>query len=70
MHCLCTDTLYQISLDSYAIYTGYEGKFTWKKYAAATQSQLAPVSLFKTKVPSHSFRKGLKLEAVDLMDPK
>ncbi|XP_067936053.1 MBT domain-containing protein 1-like isoform X2 [Watersipora subatra] len=49
---------------------GYEGKFSWRKYVVTTQSRLAPVTLFTTKVPPHSFRKGIKLEAVDLMDPK
>lgn len=56
----------------YACYstTGYPTEFRWKDYLKHTSSHAAPVRLFNTTLPEHGFRVGLKLEAVDLMDPK
>lgn len=44
--------------------------FTWVKYLSEIpESKLAPPSLFSELVPDHGFIKGMKLEAVDLMEP-
>lgn len=50
--------------------TGYSGTFSWRDYLISTNSIAAPVELFNTALPHHNFREGLKLEAVDLMDPR
>ncbi|XP_074552351.1 MBT domain-containing protein 1-like isoform X2 [Halichoeres trimaculatus] len=44
--------------------------FRWFEYLNETQSVAAPVSLFNKEVPNHGFRPGMKLEAVDLMEPR
>ena len=51
-------------------FTGHVGKFAWKQYLVNTRSKAAPVNLFSSFIPQHTFKKGMKLEAVDLMDPK
>ncbi|XP_069050553.1 MBT domain-containing protein 1 isoform X2 [Lepisosteus oculatus] len=43
--------------------------FKWFDYLRETGSIAAPVKLFN-KVPNHGFRTGMKLEAVDLMEPR
>ncbi|XP_029446321.1 lethal(3)malignant brain tumor-like protein 2 isoform X2 [Rhinatrema bivittatum] len=50
---------------------GYEYKiFSWAAYLAKTKSQAAPARLFDTDCPNHGFEAGMKLEAVDLMEPR
>jgi hypothetical protein len=44
--------------------------FDWDRYLTETSSIAAPVSLFKKDIPSHSFKEGHYLEAVDLMEPR
>uniref|UniRef100_A0A8C7MWJ0 Mbt domain containing 1 n=1 Tax=Oncorhynchus kisutch TaxID=8019 RepID=A0A8C7MWJ0_ONCKI len=44
--------------------------FKWFDYLRETSSIAAPVKLFNKDVPNHGFRQGMKLEAVDLMDPR
>ncbi|KAM6904761.1 MBT domain-containing protein 1-like [Xenentodon cancila] len=44
--------------------------FRWFEYLKETRSVAAPVSLFNKDVPNHGFRPGMKLEAVDLMEPR
>jgi hypothetical protein len=53
----------------------YEGPFDWSKYLRETKSQFAPIDLFPVElntnsIPSNPFKVGMKLECVDLMDPK
>ncbi|XP_030058897.1 lethal(3)malignant brain tumor-like protein 2 isoform X2 [Microcaecilia unicolor] len=50
---------------------GYENKvFSWEAYLAKTKSKAAPARLFDTDCPNHGFEAGMKLEAVDLMEPR
>ncbi|KAM6951092.1 lethal(3)malignant brain tumor-like protein 2 [Aplochiton taeniatus] len=50
---------------------GYDpDKFTWAKYLEATGSKAAPLRLFNTDFPGHGFVSEMKLEAVDLMEPR
>ncbi|KAG7272691.1 hypothetical protein CRUP_029630, partial [Coryphaenoides rupestris] len=44
--------------------------FRWFEYLKETSSVAAPVHLFNKEVPNHGFRPGMKLEAVDLMEPR
>uniref|UniRef100_A0A3Q2WZT5 Mbt domain containing 1 n=1 Tax=Haplochromis burtoni TaxID=8153 RepID=A0A3Q2WZT5_HAPBU len=44
--------------------------FKWFDYLRETGSVAAPVRLFNKEVPNHGFRLGMKLEAVDLMEPR
>uniref|UniRef100_A0AAQ5XDH2 FCS-type domain-containing protein n=1 Tax=Amphiprion ocellaris TaxID=80972 RepID=A0AAQ5XDH2_AMPOC len=44
--------------------------FKWFDYLRETCSIAAPVRLFNKEVPNHGFRQGMKLEAVDLMEPR
>ncbi|KAJ8263932.1 hypothetical protein GJAV_G00143220 [Gymnothorax javanicus] len=44
--------------------------FTWAKYLEETGSVAAPARLFQTDCPGHGFIEGMKLEAVDLMEPR
>ncbi|KAG7231960.1 hypothetical protein INR49_006563 [Caranx melampygus] len=44
--------------------------FRWFEYLKETKSVAAPVHLFNKDVPNHGFRPGMKLEAVDLMEPR
>ncbi|XP_074519873.1 lethal(3)malignant brain tumor-like protein 2 [Halichoeres trimaculatus] len=50
---------------------GYDSKtFTWDKYLEETGSKAAPKRLFNVDYPGHSFSPNMKLEAVDLMEPR
>ncbi|XP_066530911.1 MBT domain-containing protein 1-like isoform X2 [Hoplias malabaricus] len=42
----------------------------WFDYLRDTSSVAAPVKLFNKEVPNHGFVPGMKLEAVDLMEPR
>ncbi|XP_075937081.1 MBT domain-containing protein 1-like [Anarhichas minor] len=44
--------------------------FRWFEYLKDSKSVAAPVKLFSKDVPNHGFRPGMKLEAVDLMEPR
>ncbi|KAK5611530.1 MBT domain-containing protein 1 [Crenichthys baileyi] len=44
--------------------------FRWFEYLKESKSLAAPVNLFNKEVPNHGFRPGMKLEAVDLMEPR
>ncbi|XP_068605815.1 MBT domain-containing protein 1-like [Brachionichthys hirsutus] len=44
--------------------------YRWFEYLKETRSVAAPVNLFNKEVPNHGFHPGMKLEAVDLMDPR
>lgn len=44
--------------------------FKWFDYLRETDSIAAPVKLFNKDVPNHGFHVGMKLEAVDLMEPR
>ncbi|XP_069825037.1 lethal(3)malignant brain tumor-like protein 2 [Dendropsophus ebraccatus] len=45
-------------------------EFSWESYLEKTKSKPAPALLFNTEVPNHGFKFGMKLEAVDLMEPR
>ncbi|XP_039990968.1 lethal(3)malignant brain tumor-like protein 2 isoform X2 [Xiphias gladius] len=50
---------------------GYDSQtFTWDKYLKETKAKAAPARLFTTDYPGHSFSANMKLEAVDLMEPR
>ncbi|XP_076351874.1 scm-related gene containing four mbt domains isoform X2 [Tachypleus tridentatus] len=49
---------------------GHKGEFRWFEYLKQTKSTAAPVALFKKDIPPHGFKKGMYLEAVDLMEPR
>ncbi|XP_041818353.1 lethal(3)malignant brain tumor-like protein 2 [Chelmon rostratus] len=50
---------------------GYDSQtFTWDKYLKDTKAKAAPAQLFNTDYPGHSFFPHMKLEAVDLMEPR
>ncbi|XP_069510535.1 lethal(3)malignant brain tumor-like protein 2 isoform X2 [Ambystoma mexicanum] len=50
---------------------GYPEKtFIWHSYLATTNSKEAPARLFNMDCPNHGFKMGMKLEAVDLMEPR
>ncbi|XP_041829826.1 lethal(3)malignant brain tumor-like protein 2 isoform X3 [Melanotaenia boesemani] len=44
--------------------------FTWKKYLEETKAKAAPAQLFNADYPGHGFSPNMKLEAVDLMEPR
>ncbi|XP_038152717.1 lethal(3)malignant brain tumor-like protein 2 isoform X2 [Cyprinodon tularosa] len=44
--------------------------FTWEKYLQQTKAKAAPAWLFNTDNPGHGFSPNMKLEAVDLMEPR
>uniref|UniRef100_A0A672LVM1 Mbt domain containing 1 n=1 Tax=Sinocyclocheilus grahami TaxID=75366 RepID=A0A672LVM1_SINGR len=44
--------------------------FKWFDYLREMGSIAAPVKLFNKEVPNHGFRIGMKVEAVDLMEPR
>ncbi|XP_041671165.1 lethal(3)malignant brain tumor-like protein 2 isoform X2 [Cheilinus undulatus] len=49
----------------------YDSKtFTWQKYLKETEAQAAPKRLFNVDYPGHGFSPNMKLEAVDLMEPR
>ncbi|KAI7797322.1 lethal(3)malignant brain tumor-like protein 2 [Triplophysa rosa] len=51
--------------------TGYvQATFTWPKYLEETGTVAAPGRLFNTDDIGHCFTSGMKLEAVDLMEPR
>ncbi|KAK3757548.1 hypothetical protein RRG08_032714 [Elysia crispata] len=47
-----------------------KGPFKWFDYLKETGSMAAPVKLFDKDIPKHGFRPGMKVEAVDLMEPR
>ncbi|KAM3591584.1 uncharacterized protein V6R79_004299 [Siganus canaliculatus] len=50
---------------------GYDSQtFTWEKYLKDTSAKAAPARLFNTDYPGHGFSANMKLEAVDLMEPR
>ncbi|XP_042326125.1 lethal(3)malignant brain tumor-like protein 2 isoform X2 [Sceloporus undulatus] len=50
---------------------GYDAKtFDWASYLEETNSKAAPTRLFNMDFPNHGFKMGVKLEAVDLMEPR
>ncbi|XP_036428775.1 lethal(3)malignant brain tumor-like protein 2 isoform X2 [Colossoma macropomum] len=50
---------------------GYDqATFTWPKYLEEARSVAAPRRLFNTDPVGHGFAPGMKLEAVDLMEPR
>ncbi|XP_042083010.1 lethal(3)malignant brain tumor-like protein 2 isoform X2 [Haplochromis burtoni] len=50
---------------------GYDAQtFTWEKYLEETKAKAAPVRLFNADYPGHGFSPNMKLEAVDLMEPR
>ncbi|KAG1689333.1 MBT domain-containing protein 1 [Nymphon striatum] len=49
---------------------GYVGTFNWFDYLRKTKSLAAPVNLFKQEVNTCNFKVGMKIEAVDLMEPR
>ncbi|XP_027578511.1 lethal(3)malignant brain tumor-like protein 2 isoform X1 [Pipra filicauda] len=44
--------------------------FNWEIYLEETKSRPAPSRLFNTDCPNHGFKAGMKVEAVDLMEPR
>ncbi|XP_069572134.1 MBT domain-containing protein 1-like isoform X4 [Brachyistius frenatus] len=44
--------------------------FRWFEYLKDSKCVAAPVNLFNKDVPNHGFLSGMKLEAVDLMEPR
>ncbi|XP_034414966.1 lethal(3)malignant brain tumor-like protein 2 isoform X2 [Cyclopterus lumpus] len=44
--------------------------FTWDKYLKKTNAKASPARLFNADYPGHSFSPNMKLEAVDLMEPR
>ncbi|XP_068257050.1 lethal(3)malignant brain tumor-like protein 2 isoform X2 [Nyctibius grandis] len=44
--------------------------FDWESYLEKTISRPAPARLFDTDCPNHGFVAGMKVEAVDLMEPR
>ncbi|XP_034715633.1 lethal(3)malignant brain tumor-like protein 2 isoform X2 [Etheostoma cragini] len=50
---------------------GYDSQtFTWDKYLKDTKAKSAPAKLFNADYPGHGFSPNMKLEAVDLMEPR
>ncbi|XP_063796447.1 lethal(3)malignant brain tumor-like protein 2 isoform X2 [Pseudophryne corroboree] len=45
-------------------------QFSWGNYMEKTNSKAAPTLLFNNDCPNHGFKPGMKLEAVDLMEPR
>lgn len=48
---------------------GSKTPFNWYEYLQMTKTIAAPVDLFDKDIPNHGYRVGMKLEAVDLMEP-
>ncbi|XP_067166624.1 lethal(3)malignant brain tumor-like protein 2 isoform X4 [Apteryx mantelli] len=44
--------------------------FSWESYLERTKSRPVPARLFNTDCPNHGFKAGMKVEAVDLMEPR
>nr|XP_057918181.1 lethal(3)malignant brain tumor-like protein 2 [Doryrhamphus excisus] len=44
--------------------------FTWENYLSDTGAKAAPPQLFNADYPGHGFSPNMKLEAVDLMEPR
>ncbi|XP_072348109.1 lethal(3)malignant brain tumor-like protein 2 isoform X2 [Scyliorhinus torazame] len=49
---------------------GWEKCFDWDEYLIETGTMTAPASLLIRDIPYHGFEPGMKLEAVDLMEPR
>ncbi|XP_022599187.1 lethal(3)malignant brain tumor-like protein 2 isoform X2 [Seriola dumerili] len=50
---------------------GYDSQtFTWDKYLKETKAKAAPARLFNTDYQGHGLSANMKLEAVDLMEPR
>ncbi|XP_068610573.1 lethal(3)malignant brain tumor-like protein 2 [Brachionichthys hirsutus] len=50
---------------------GYDSQsFSWDKYLEETKAHAAPARLFNTDYVGHGFSTNMKLEAVDLMEPR
>lgn len=50
---------------------GYKGKFNWKTYLNQTNTEFSPNELFNMDTSlQNPFKVGMKLESVDLMEPK
>ncbi|XP_013873739.1 MBT domain-containing protein 1 [Austrofundulus limnaeus] len=50
---------------------GYDPQtFTWEMYLNETEAKAAPARLFNAGYPGHGFSPNMKLEAVDLMEPR
>lgn len=49
---------------------GHETDFDWETYLIDSGTVAAPASLFIRDIPYHGFEPGMKLEAVDLMEPR
>ncbi|CAG5910309.1 unnamed protein product [Menidia menidia] len=50
---------------------GYDPQtFTWESYLEETKAKAAPARLFNADYPGHGFSPNMKLEAVDLMEPR
>ncbi|XP_061564961.1 lethal(3)malignant brain tumor-like protein 2 isoform X2 [Cololabis saira] len=50
---------------------GYDPQtFTWEMYLEETGAKAAPTTLFNADYPGHGFSPNVKLEAVDLMEPR
>ncbi|XP_041357919.1 MBT domain-containing protein 1-like isoform X2 [Gigantopelta aegis] len=49
---------------------GYKAPFKWFDYLKQTKAIAAPVKLFDKEIPKHGFKPGMKVEAVDLMEPR
>ncbi|XP_061869021.1 lethal(3)malignant brain tumor-like protein 2 isoform X2 [Colius striatus] len=50
---------------------GHDAKtFNWESYLEKTKSRPAPARLFNTDCPNHGFKAGMKVEAVDLVEPR
>uniref|UniRef100_A0A665UDU4 L3MBTL histone methyl-lysine binding protein 2 n=1 Tax=Echeneis naucrates TaxID=173247 RepID=A0A665UDU4_ECHNA len=50
---------------------GYDSQsFTWDTYLKQTKAKPAPARLFNTDYQGHGFSANMKLEAVDLMEPR
>ncbi|KAM4524326.1 lethal(3)malignant brain tumor-like protein 2 isoform 2-T2 [Odontesthes bonariensis] len=50
---------------------GYDPQtFTWEEYLKETKAKAAPARLFNADYRGHSFSPNMKLEAVDLMEPR
>lgn len=52
------------------MFIGYKGHFKWLDYLNQCHAFAAPVSLFGHVKDQHHFKAGMKLEAVDLMEPR
>ncbi|XP_026724158.1 lethal(3)malignant brain tumor-like protein 2 isoform X2 [Athene cunicularia] len=44
--------------------------FNWESYLEKTKARPVPARLFNTDCPNHGFKAGMKVEAVDLMEPR